>query len=131
LLSSLFDLLCFGALLWIFHASPEVFQTAWFVESLLTELAIALVVRTRRPFFKSRPGTVLLVSTLILAVLTPIIPYLPAVGALGFVPIPLTVVGTLVIITLAYVAAAELTKYWFYRGASGSRSVPTRAPEGD
>lgn len=115
LLSSLFDLLCFGALLWLFHASADMFRTAWFVESLLTELMIALVVRTRRPFFKSKPGTILWVSTLALAVLTPLIPYLPFVAALGFVPIPLTVVGTLIVITVAYVAAAELTKYWFYR----------------
>lgn len=117
LLSSLFDLLCFGALLWIFHASAEMFQTAWFVESLLTELAIALVVRTRRPFFKSRPGTILLVATVALAVLTPAIPYLPFVGALGFVPIPADVLATLIVITVAYVGAAEMTKYWFYRGA--------------
>lgn len=115
LLSSLFDLLCFGALLWMFHASADIFRTAWFVESLLTELMIALVVRTRRPFFRSKPGTILWVSTLALAVLTPLIPYLPFVAALGFVPIPLTVVGTLIVITVAYVAAAEFTKYWFYR----------------
>lgn len=115
LLSSLFDLLCFGALLWMFYASADIFRTAWFVESLLTELMIALVVRTRRPFFRSKPGTILWVSTLALAVLTPLIPYLPFVAALGFVPIPLTVVGTLIVITVAYVAAAEFTKYWFYR----------------
>ncbi|HEY0682222.1 MAG TPA: magnesium-translocating P-type ATPase [Steroidobacter sp.] len=119
LLSSLFDLLCFGALLWIFHASAEVFQTAWFVQSLLTELMIALVVRTRGPFFKSRPGSVLLVATLILAALTPAIPYLPFVGALGFVPIPIEVLGVLIAITAAYVTAAELTKYWFYRAGPG------------
>jgi len=46
-----------------------VFRTAWFVESLLTELVIALVVRTRRPFFRSRPGTLLLTSTLVLIAL--------------------------------------------------------------
>ena len=49
--SSLFDFLTFGALLTIFHATPKVFQTAWFVESLLTELVVALVMRTIRPFF--------------------------------------------------------------------------------
>ena len=78
-------------------------------------LLVGATVRTRRPFFKSKPGTILWVSTLALAVLTPLVPYLPFVAALGFVPIPLTVVGTLIVITVAYVAAAELTKYWFYR----------------
>ena len=47
----------------VFRAAPELFRTGWFVESLLTELVIALVVRTRRPFFRSRPGHVLLWST--------------------------------------------------------------------
>ncbi|WP_129781897.1 hypothetical protein [Peristeroidobacter soli] len=87
-----------------------------FVESLLTELTIASLVRTRRPFFKSRPGTVLLVSTLILAALTAAIPCLAFVAAVSFVPITHTVVGTLMIVTLAYVMAAELTGSSLYRG---------------
>lgn len=115
LLSSAFDFLTFGSLLWIFHASADTFRTGWFVESLLTELVIALVVRTRRPFFRSRPGTLLLVSTIVLAVITPVIPYLPFVSLVDFVPIPLPLLVTLVIITAAYVAAAELMKHWFYR----------------
>ena len=61
--SSVFDFLTFGVLLVVFRAAPELFRTGWFVESLLTELVIALVVRTRRPFFRSRPGTLLLWST--------------------------------------------------------------------
>ena len=59
----MFDVPTFVTLLWIFHAGPDTFRTGWLVESLLTELVVALVVRTRRPFFKSRPGTLLLVST--------------------------------------------------------------------
>jgi Mg2+-importing ATPase len=120
LLSSVFDVLTFGVLLWTFHASVEVFRTAWFVESLLTELVIALVVRTRRPFFRSRPGRVLLVSTLCLLLLAPAIPYLPFVGSLGFVPIPLTLTATVVAITACYVLAAEATKLWFYRAGSNA-----------
>ncbi|HEX2495170.1 MAG TPA: magnesium-translocating P-type ATPase [Steroidobacter sp.] len=115
LLSSMFDFLTFGALLWIFNALPEVFRTAWFVESLLTELAIALVVRTRRPFFRSRPGGLLLASTIVLFVATPTIPYLPYVTALGFVPIPWMLTAALFAITALYVLAAETTKRWFYR----------------
>jgi Mg2+-importing ATPase len=115
LLSSAFDFLTFGALLGIFHATTDTFRTAWFVESLLTELVIALVVRTRRPLFRSRPGTVLLVSTVVLIVLTFAIPYLPAADVLGFVPLPGALFATLVVITGLYVVAAELTKRWFYR----------------
>ncbi len=62
LVSSIFDFLAFGVLLFVFRASPVEFRTGWFIESLLTELVIALVVRTRHLFFRSRPGTLLLVS---------------------------------------------------------------------
>jgi Mg2+-importing ATPase len=117
-LSSAFDLFTFGALLAVFHAGPELFRTGWFVESLLTELVIALVVRTRRPFFRSRPGTVLLASTMALVVLTLAVPFLPFVNVLGFVPVPVGLLAALLAITLLYVGAAELTKRWFYRRAA-------------
>ncbi len=69
LLSSVFDFITFGMLLWGFAAGPELFRTGWFVESLLTELVIALVVRTRRPFWRSRPGTLLLWSSVAVVLL--------------------------------------------------------------
>ena len=115
LLSSVFDFLTFGVLLWVFHSTPELFRTGWFVESLLTELVIALVVRTRRPFFRSRPGNVLLAATLVLIVLTPAIPYMPFAYLLGFVPIPGKLIAALLAITVLYVVAAEVTKRRFYR----------------
>jgi P-type Mg2+ transporter len=118
ILSSLFDLLTFGMLLWLFHASIGLFRTAWFVESLLTELVIALVVRTRRPFFRSRPGRFLLVSTAALIAFAFVIPYLPGASVIGFVPVPGLLLATLAGITLLYVAAAELMKLWFYRGTT-------------
>lgn len=118
LLSSAFDFLTFGVLLYLFNATPELFHTGWFVESLLTELVIALVVRTRRPFFRSRPGSLLLTSTLLLVALTLAIPYLPYMDLLGFVPLPAMLVATLVAITVLYVIAAEGTKRWFYRNGS-------------
>jgi Mg2+-importing ATPase len=117
-LSSAFDLITFGALLWVFQAVPEVFRTAWFVESLLTELVIALVVRTNRPIFRSRPARGLLVSTVAMIPLTMAIPYLPHAGIVGFVPIPAAIVGLLVAITCLYMLAAELLKASFYRRAS-------------
>lgn len=124
--SSLFDVLTFAILLTLFHAGPEPFRTAWFVESLLTELVIALVIRTRRPFFRSRPGTLLLGSTLALIVLALAIPFLPYGAVLGFVPLPASLIVALVAITLLYVLATELAKKWFYRrGLDGA--IPTRA----
>jgi Mg2+-importing ATPase len=114
-LSSAFDLLTFGALLAVFHATPALFRTGWFVESLLTELAVALVVRTRRPFYKSRPGRTLAVSTAGLFALALAIPYLPFATTLGFVRPPLVLMAGVVLIVALYVLAAEVTKRWFYR----------------
>jgi Mg2+-importing ATPase len=114
ILSSLFDFLMFGALLGFFHASPLLFRTGWFTESLMTELVIALVVRTRRPFFRSRPGFLLLVLTIIVIVLTFLLPYLPFAGSLGFAPMPMGVLALVMGITLLYVWAAEIAKARFY-----------------
>jgi P-type Mg2+ transporter len=110
LLSSAFDVLMFVTLLAVFRTAPEQFRTAWFVESLLTELAVALVVRTRRPLFQSRPGSLLLWSTVAVAVAAVAIPYVPAAGALGFVPLPGVMLAAIATITAAYVAAAEIAK---------------------
>ena len=110
LVSAVFDFLTFGVLQIVFRATPELFRTGWFVESLLTELVIALVVRTRRPFFRSRPGKVLLIATIGLVVVTFAIPYLPFASALGFVPLPGTLVAAISGITVLYVVATELTK---------------------
>ncbi|MET0385897.1 MAG: HAD-IC family P-type ATPase, partial [Polyangiales bacterium] len=116
-LSSAFDMLTFAALLGVFHATPPLFRTGWFIASLLTELVVALVVRTRRPFYRSRPGRVLLLTTLALIPIAYAIPFLPGAGALGFVAPPWQLLVVLTVITLLYVAATELTKQWFYRHA--------------
>jgi P-type Mg2+ transporter len=114
LVSSIFDFLTFGTLLLVFHASPEEFRTGWFVESLITELVIALVVRTRHLFFRSRPGTLLLVSTLIFIAITLVLPYLPLISVFGFVPLPAPLMLTMLGLTGLYVLATELTKKYFY-----------------
>ncbi len=119
LVSSAFDVLTFAILLWDVHASPDVFRTGWFVESLLTELVVALVVRTRRVFYKSRPGALLLWSSVVMIAVTPVIPFLPGAGYLGFVPLSSTLLMALTLVTVLYVAATELAKRWFYRDVRG------------
>ena len=114
-LSSLFDGFTFGLLWFGWAAGPALFRTGWFVESLLTELAIALVVRTHRPLYRSRPGRVLLATTLALIPITCAIPYLPGAAVLGFVAPPAGLLVALVGVSAAYVAAAELLK----RGGRG------------
>lgn len=113
--SSLFDFLTFAVLLLGFHARPELFRTAWFVESLLTELLITLVIRTYRPFYRSRPGRVLWISTLCVFVVTLAIPYLPGIGYFGFVRLSPMIMFTLLAIVIAYVAVSELAKLRLYR----------------
>jgi Mg2+-importing ATPase len=113
--SSFFDFLTFGILIYVFQAGPELFRTGWFVESLLTELVIVLVVRTRLRFYASRPGRLLLWSTAATIVLTVLIPFLPGAGSLGFVALTPAQVGVLVLITVLYAGASELTKSVFYR----------------
>jgi len=114
MVSSAFDYLTFGILLLIVHATAEQFRTGWFVESLMTELFIALVVRTRKPFFKSKPGKYLWISTLLVAVVTLVVPYLPFSGLLGFTPLPISLLLALGAIAVLYVASSELAKKAFY-----------------
>jgi P-type Mg2+ transporter len=114
LVSSIFDFLTFGILLFLFHASAEEFRTGWFIESLLTELVIALVVRTRHVFFRSRPGTLLLISTLIITGITLVLPYLPFSSIFGFIPLPAPLMLTMVGLIFLYVISTEITKKFFY-----------------
>jgi Mg2+-importing ATPase len=120
LVSSLFDFLTFGALLFLFRASPPEFRTGWFIESLLTELVIALVVRTRHVFFRSRPGTLLLASTLAFIALTLALPYLPFISVFGFIPLPAPLMLAMLALTAFYVLATELAKKYFYSRAENA-----------
>ena len=115
LVSSVFDYVTFGALLYWLRATEREFQTGWFVESLMTELFIVLVMRTRRPFFRSRPGTLLLATTLIVAGTTIFLPYTAPGALFGFVPLPPSFVLLLLGITGGYLGASELVKGWFFR----------------
>jgi len=114
LVSSIFDFLTFGTLLFVFSATAEEFRTGWFIESLLTELVIALVVRTRRVFFRSRPGNLLLASTVAVIGVTLVLPFLPFNSLLGFVPLPAPLMLVLIGLTGLYVVVAELAKKYFY-----------------
>ena len=114
LVSSIFDFLTFGVLLFLYRASPVEFRTGWFIESLITELVIALVVRTRRVFFRSRPGKLLLVSTLIFIGVTLVMPYLPFASWFGFVPLPAPLMLMMLGLTALYVLVTEIAKKIFY-----------------
>ncbi len=109
-ISSVFDFMTFGILLWVYQAGPDLFRTGWFIESLMTELLIILVIRTYRPFYRSRPGRLLALSTLIMAMIALALPYLPGIAIFGFVPLPPALVAALLTITALYVVTTEFAK---------------------
>ena len=117
LLSSVFDYLTFGVLLLILRASIEEFRTGWFMESVISASMIVLVIRTRGPFLKSKPGKALLTATLLVAVVTILFPYTPMGTLFGFAPIPLPYLLTLLLIVALYIISAEVVKKIFYRKA--------------
>jgi Mg2+-importing ATPase len=115
LISSVFDYLTFGLLLYVFHSTPEQFRTAWFIESLLTEIVVLLILRTRKRFYQSRASGALLVSSLAVVLTAFALPYFPLANALGFVALPLDLVLTLILLTVAYGVITEVGKFFFYR----------------
>ena len=119
LLSSVFDYLTFGALLYVLHAGTEEFRTGWFVESVLSAALVVLVVRSRLPFFETRPGRRLVLATVGVIAITLVLPLSPAAPWLDFRPLPWSFLGLLALIVVAYIASAELAKRCFYRARPG------------
>jgi Mg2+-importing ATPase len=113
--SSAFDYLTFGVLFLLLRASMEVFRSGWFIESVMTELLVMLVIRTRRLFIKSPISRALMISTLIVGSITLTLIYLPINTILGYTSLPLKIILPLLAITLLYLITTELTKYVFYR----------------
>jgi Mg2+-importing ATPase len=114
-LSSVFDYATFGVLLWFMKANQQSFQTGWFVESILSAGMVVFALRTRMPFFHSRPSRVMLVVTGLVMLVTLLLPYSPLAGLLGFVPLSIPYLLVIIGIVVLYFLSAELTKRWFYR----------------
>jgi len=115
IVSSVFDYLTFGALLLILNATQIQFRTGWFLESVVSASLIVLVIRSRQPFFKSRPGKYLLMATLSIVVATLILPFTPLAGIFGFSPLPLSFLLLIGLIILFYIITAEIVKKIFYK----------------
>ncbi|OFW58477.1 MAG: magnesium-translocating P-type ATPase [Actinobacteria bacterium RBG_19FT_COMBO_54_7] len=113
-LSSVFDYMTFGLLILILHSSPQLFRTGWFIESVISASLIVLVIRTRKPFFLSRPSKYLGLATLLMVIITIAIPLTPLAEPLGFERLPLTFYPALGAIVVLYIFFAELTKRIFY-----------------
>ena len=115
LVSSVFDYLTFGVLLFILHATKDQFRTGWFLESVVSASLIVLVIRSRKPFFKSRPAKYLSMATLLTVVATVVLPFTPLGGIFEFSPLPISFLLLIAIIVVLYIIAAEIVKAAFYK----------------
>ncbi len=114
LISSAFDFLTFGILRFAFDAPHELFRSGWFLESLGTELAVMLLLRTHRRFFRSRPSALLIVTSSLTALLGFLLVATPLGHPLGFVPVQALLLLSLAGLLFAYVLATEAGKVCFY-----------------
>ncbi len=114
-LSSVFDYCTFGLLLHVMNADEKLFQTGWFVESVVSAALIVLVVRTRLPFFRSLPGKYLATATIVVVVFTLAIPFFPLRSLFEFIQLPAIYFMWITLIVAAYIISAEIIKKWFYK----------------
>ena len=115
-ISSIFDFLTFFFMLVVFKASPSLFQTAWFVESLFTQTLVIFAIRTRHsPFFKSKPNPLLFINVGIILLIGVILPFTPIGKFFHFVPLPASFLALLVGFIVVYLVLVEFTKRWFYK----------------
>jgi Mg2+-importing ATPase len=115
-ISSIFDFITFGVLLFIFHASQSLFQTGWFLESLCTQTLVIYVIRTGKiPFVESRPSQFLMFTSTYIVTIGLVIPFTPLGKYFGFVPPPLTYFIALVAIIVAYLFMVQFVKSWFIK----------------
>jgi P-type Mg2+ transporter len=114
-ISSIFDFLTFGVMIFVFHASGSLFQTAWFTESLATQSLVIFAIRTRRvPFLRSRPGSALVLGTIGSVVVSVGLPFTPLATLFGFTPLPAGFLAILAAMVVVYLALVELGKSFFF-----------------
>ena len=113
-LSSAVDIFLYAILVGILDVPPDVFRSIWFIESLISESVAMLVLRSKKPFWRSRPSTALWVSCLVIGLLAIAITYIPVVGStLGFAPAPLHLLGVIAGLLIGYAFANEIFKRKF------------------
>ena len=116
-LSSVFDLATFAMLSQVFHATPEIFRTAWFVESTARQILVIFIIRTSKRSWASRANPLLTASSLAALAVAILIAVTPFGGSFGFVAMPLALSMAIAGVVVAYLVAAELTKRVAMHGA--------------
>lgn len=114
LISSIFDYATFGMLIWL-NASVEEFRTGWFLESVVSAAFIVLIIRTFRPFYKSRPSKSLLIAVLSIIAITFILPFTPLAPFLGFTVLPINLYFFVFVVIIFYMILVELAKRYFLK----------------
>jgi len=119
-ISSIFDYTTFFVMLYVFHcwdpARAPLFQTGWFVESLMTQTLIIHVIRTNKiPFLQSRASWPLTVTTLSIMAFGMWLPYSPVASALGLTGLPPLYWPILLLTLLSYVSLTQIIKVWLLR----------------
>jgi Mg2+-importing ATPase len=119
-ISSIFDYTTFFVMLYIFHcwdpSRAPLFQTGWFVESLMTQTLIIHVIRTNKiPFLQSRASWALTATTVSIMAFGMWLPYSPLASALGFTHLPRMYWLILMLTLLGYVGLTQIIKFWLLR----------------
>ena len=117
-ISSIFDYVTYGIMLYVFGAwnNAPLFQTGWFVESLLTQTLIIHIIRTAKiPFIESRASAALIATSIIISLVGIALPFTWAGAALGMVPLPRLYWPLVVATLLSYAVLTHVVKRWFVR----------------
>lgn len=121
LLSSIFDFATFGALLLIFHADAQTFRAGWFLESMLTQVLVVYVIRTRMlPFGKNKPNLTLVLITLLVLVAATLFVTLPIRHLFNFGDLHLAEILSLGALVSVYLIIAQLIKNKLYQTGENS-----------
>jgi Mg2+-importing ATPase len=114
--SSIFDFVTFGILLFVFHASVILFHTCWFLESLCTQTLVIHVIRTGKiPFVQSRSSLLLIFTSIFITVIGLLLPFSPLAEPLGFIAPPAWFFITLMLIICLYLVMVYLVKTAFVK----------------
>ena len=117
-ISSIFDYVTYFTMIFAFGAwdNPALFQTGWFVESLLTQTLIIHIIRTAKiPFIESRASPALIATSLTICIVGITLPFTWFGGSLGFVPLPALYWPAVIAIICCYAVLTHIVKTWFVR----------------
>ena len=115
-ISSIFDFITFGVLIWIFHARQPLFNTGWFLESLCTQTLVIHIIRTGKiPFIESKPSQFLIFTSIYIVTIGLILPLIPLGQYFKFVVPPPAFFAALLMIIAAYLFLVQFVKSWFIK----------------